>query len=252
MIIDLDDLSSWPKVILDDLESRIDEIIKELDADHKFHMSADKWIKSPPLKPNYAAAIKHINNEVADKRLRVFHATRLISPEDIFKNGLKALSISERIKSLEGLSANGPLSKFKNEIPNLINFSDRDFIECRKGQVWFTPLRRFLHDGGCDIFFEHWGGEVIQRLASMHSEELEAAIKEYGSPYVVIANIPCFGWCEFADLRLAKTMIDVFIEHVDQEHTIGAWDVMIKRDIPNDCIEDILAPENTKLKSPIK
>jgi hypothetical protein len=57
-----------------------------------------------------------------------------------------------------------------------------DFFRGREGQVWGTPLHRFLHDGGWDVFFRLWGGEAIQRLAAMPSPELEAVIQSVGIP----------------------------------------------------------------------
>jgi hypothetical protein len=117
------------------------------------------------------------------------------------------------------------------------------FFATREGSVWFTPMRRYLHDGGCNVFFEHWGGEAIQRFAAMGSPKLEAAIRSIGTAAVAVAHIPAYGWCRFSPTRLAPTMLDLMLERVapDEVHTPG-WDVLVKQTVPPCCIERVLPP----------
>jgi hypothetical protein len=132
------------------------------------------------------------------EELRVFHATRLLDFDEVRREGLRPLVFEERIDKLRGLAAQGRLPDFTGNIDEALGRVDLRGISLgnRETWVWATPLRRFLHDGGCDVFFEHWGGEAVQRLAQMASPELEAAIRQIGDPAVVIAKIPAIGVCE--------------------------------------------------------
>jgi hypothetical protein len=123
-----------------------------------------------------------------------------------------------------------------------------DFIRGREGQVWATPLRRLLHDGGCDVFFKHWGGEAIQRLAHTASADLEAKIRSLGAPAVVTFNIPAFGCCARSDYRLAPTMLGLMLERASLiERNYEIWDVLLKRPIPTEWIESVLPNDDPSL-----
>lgn len=98
------------------------------------------------------------------------------------------------------------------------------------------------------MFFEHWGGEAVQRLAQMASPELEAAIRQIGVPAVVIARIPAIGVCEGATSRLPPTIVELALEASNRiEVPVGAWDVRTKQPLPPEWIEDIVPPSHPKV-----
>jgi hypothetical protein len=187
---------------------------------------------------------------MADQRIRVFHATRLLDFNIVLEEGLRPLDLDHQIAGMrETLLAAGRFNS-SDEINSLVagvKIEDA-FFRNREGQVWATPLRRFLHDGGCDVFFNHWGGEAIQRLARMASPKLEAAIQSLGTPAVVTASIPAFGCCRHSDSRIALTMVGLMLERGGFIERSGeAWDVLIEQAIPAEWIENILPKDDPTL-----
>ncbi len=184
---------------------------------------------------------------MADRRIKVFHATRLLDFDVVRREGLRPLNLDQQINTLRRLLlATGQFAS-ASEIDALIARVDieNDFFRGREGQVWATPLRRFLHDSGCDVFFKHWGGEAIQRLAAMASREFEARIQSLGAPAVVTVSIPAFGCCRNSDSRLAPTMVGLMLERAGlAEKEWGAWDVLVKQAIPAEWIESVLSKDD--------
>jgi hypothetical protein len=189
---------------------------------------------------------------MADHRIKVFHATRLLDFDAVRREGLRPLDLDHQIKIMqERLLATGRFAS-EREIEALIATVDiqGSFFRGREGQVWATPLRRFLHDGGCEVFFKHWGGEAIQRLSAMASPQLVAEIQSLGTPAVVTASIPAFGCCSFSDWRLAPTMVGLMLESSGEiEMSWEAWDVLVKQPIPAEWIESVLPKDDAALAS---
>jgi len=101
---------------------------------------------------------------------------------------------------------------------------------------------------GDAMFFNHWGGEAIQRLAYTASADLERQIRSLGTPAVVAFNIPAFGCCTRSDYRLAPTMLGLMFERAGLiERNYEAWDVLLKRPIPPECIESVLPNDDPTL-----
>jgi hypothetical protein len=243
MVVDLDKLDSWPGGLIDAIEPFLSDIENENEVERAFNVSGDRWFEPAPDMPAKNAALTLIANAMIGQDLRVFHATRLIDPDAIHREGLRPLSIEAQLKMVrskivEILSA--------EEIDTLdcsirsINLNDR-YFSVRHGQVWFTPLRRKLYDGGCDVFFNHFGGEAIQRIAKMATPAMMLAIRKLGVPAVVVARIPAFGCCTFGDLQLAPAMLARIQEERNNCPEIGlGWDVLVKHAVPKEWIEVVL------------
>lgn len=245
--VDLDRAQSWPDAILTEVTPLLSSILAEREATLTFQLSGDRWFNAEPPTPCTKAAHSIINREMADRWIKVFHASRLLDFDAVRREGLRPLDLGHQIKTMqELLLATGRFTS-GNEIEALIATVDiqDSFFRGREGQVWATPLRRFLHDGGCEVFFKHWGGEAIQRLSTMASPQLEAAIQSLGTPAVVTASIPAFGCCSFSDRRLAPTMIGLMLERAGHiERSWEAWDVLVKQTIPAEWIESVLPKDD--------
>jgi len=187
-----------------------------------------------------------IADALAGARLRVFHATRLLDFQTILDDGLRPLDLTSQIATVRrALVAAGQIASADDFDSTVAHVDTRDpFFQNRQHQVWGVPIRSLLHDGGCEIFFAHYGGEVIQRLAYIASPRLEAAIQAIGTPAIVTFNIPAFGCCTFGDLRLAPTMLDQMLEAEGlKSPERSGWDVLVKAAIPPAWIESVTAVE---------
>jgi hypothetical protein len=248
--IDLDREQSWPSAIVAEVTSLLPSILRERQATTAFELSGDRWHNPVPPTLSTKAAYGIINHQMADRRIKIFHATRLLDFDTVRHEGLRPLDLDHQINTMRAaLLAAGQFASV-SEIDALIatvNTND-DFFRGREGQVWATPLRRLLHDGGCDVFFDHWGGEAIQRLAAMASRELEIGIQSLGAPAVVTASIPAFRCCTFSDWRLAPTMVGLMLERAGMtEKSWEAWDVLVKQAIPAEWIESVLPNDHLSL-----
>jgi hypothetical protein len=248
--VDLDKEQSWPSVIIAELAPLLPSILRERQATIAFELSGDRWHNPAPPTPSTKAAYGIINHEMTDRRIKIFHATRLLDFDSVRHEGLRLLDFDHQINTMRtALLAAGQFASV-GEIDALIatvNTND-DFFRGRDGQVWATPLRRLLHDGGCDVFFDHWGGEAIQRLATMASRQLEIGIRSLGTPAVVTASIPAFGCCTFSQWRLAPTMVGLMLERAGiKEKSWEAWDVLVKQVIPAEWIESVLPKDDVTL-----
>jgi len=245
--VDLDRKQSWPAAIVAEVTPLLPSILTECQATTAFELSGDRWHKPTPPTLSTKAAYGIINHQMADRRIKVFHATRLLDFDTVRREGLRPLNLDHQINTMRAaLLAAGQFASVC-EIDALIatvNISD-DFFRGREGQIWATPLRRLLHDGSCDVFFDHWGGEAIQRLAATTSRQLVKGIQSLGAPAVVTASIPAFGCCTFSDWRLAPTMVNLMLERATMtEKSWGAWDVLVKQAIPAEWIESVLPKDD--------
>lgn len=238
MTVDLDDFTTWPSDIVPLVQDALTDLIAEREAMRAFDLSSDRWFKPSPPQPATDRIAEHVAEAMAGQHIRVFHATRLLDAQQVLRQGLKRLSIAERIAAIENLTARGPLAPFSASLQRLLNDADLRDYRSREGQVWFTPLRRNLHDDGCDVFFDHWGGEFVERLLCHSDAGLRKAIQNIGTPLVVMASIPAFGCCQgCGDLQLIPTMVDLAIEAEGMaRYAVSGWDVMLKQDVPPEWI----------------
>ena len=248
--VDLDREQSWPSAIIAEVTPLLQSILNERQATAAFALSGDRWHNPVPPTLSTNAAYGIINHEMADRRIKIFHATRLLDFDTVRNEGLRPLDLDYQINAMRAALLTAGQFASVSEINALIatvNTND-EFFRGREGQVWATPLRRLLHDGGCNVFFDHWGGEAIQRLAAMASQRLEIGIQSLGAPAVVTASIPAFGCCTFSDWRLAPTMVGLVLERAGMtERSWGAWDVLVKQAIPAEWIESVLPKDHLNL-----
>ncbi len=249
-------MASWPEEVCSDIKAQYSNLIAEENAQRKYLHSFDHYVKPPPPTPHTLKVYETIDEAMKDRELRVFHATRLLDFREIKREGLHLLVLQERISRLKELTS-GLLSAFKDQIDTIlsrIDLTDSYFTD-REGFIWAVPMRKFLHDGGSNVFFEHWGGEVIQRLASEASPELEQAIRSIGEPAVVMIRIPAIGFCQFSKKQLPLTMLKIALEQFSgikegggrDVRCIQAWDVCCPRAIPPEWIEDVVFPSDPKV-----
>jgi hypothetical protein len=249
--IELDATESWPAAILIEIAPLLPAILKENQAELEYALSGDRWHKPSPPCHSTDTAHGTIQREMANRWISVFHATRLVDFDSVRREGLHPLNMAIQISAMKkGLVVSGQF-RTEQEIDRLLAGVDLSLLEGREGQVWATPLRRLLHDGGCDVFFNHWGGEAIQRLAHMASGNLETAIRALGMPAVVTFAMPAFGCCTFGDLRLAPTMVGMMLERAGLiERNLECWDVLVRRSIPPEWIRSVLPYYHPSLASP--
>lgn len=247
-VVDLDRMATWPQDIRSYITPHIAEIAVERAAQNDFDISGDRWFKPSPPSPRTDDASRIINASMSNHQLRVFHATRLLDADAVNVEGLRPLDIKSQIALVRTELARRELHDEVAELDAAVSAADlsSQSYACREQQVWFTPLRGSLHDGGCDIFFEHWGGEAIQRLTQSKAT-LTNTIRTLGSPAVVVGNIPAFGACLFSDLRLAPAMLSLMLEHAGYDFCIESWDVLLKRDVPPEWIEAVLPHNDPRL-----
>lgn len=248
--IDLDKEQSWPTAIIAKVAPLLPSILSERQGTTAFELSGDRWHSPAPPTLSTKAAYGIINHQMADRRIKIFHATRLLDFDSVRHGGLRPLDLDHQISTMRAaLLAAGQFAS-ASEIDALIatvNTND-DFFRGREGQVCATPLRRLLHDGGCDVFFDHWGGEAIQRLAAMASRQLVTGIQSLGAPAVVTASIPAFGCCAFSEWKLAPTMVRLMLERAGMTQKCWeAWDVLLKQAIPAEWIESVLPKDHPSL-----
>lgn len=243
-VIDLDNVETWPPAMVREMTPLLASILKEKEADLEYCLSRDRWHKPSPPSPATNAAHRTIKREMMGHQIAVFHATRLLDWDSVRRDGLLPLDLARQISAMkDGLVASRQFNA-EPEIDGLLASVDLTLLEGREGQVWGTPLRRYLHDGGCDVFFNHWGGEAIQRLAHMASANLETAIRRLGTPAVVTFAMPALGCCTFGDVRLAPTMVGLLLERAGLiERNLECWDVLLRRSVPPDWIQSVL-PNN--------
>lgn len=244
-VVDLDRKPTWPQEVYLQITPHLPEIAAERAAQNAFDMSGDRWFKPSPPSPRTDNALQIINAAMAGRQLRVFHATRLLEANSVLAQGLRPLNLVNQMAAVRSELVHRQLHKEVRELDEALreaNLASQSYA-CREQQVWFTPLRRSLHDGGCDIFFEHWGGEAVQRLTQSKAQ-LTSAIQNLGSPAVVVGNIPAFGACVRSALHLAPAMLSLLLEDAGYDFCVESWDVMLKQAVPADWIEAVLSPDD--------
>jgi hypothetical protein len=242
-LVDLDDRETWPAAVLELLRASLPELAREREKERAWDLYEGPGSKpDPPATPRTGRVKEEITLLMEAVDLRVFHATRLLDPRDVLADGLRPLSFDERILRLKELCASGQLAG-ERDLDKCMAAADLadDLWSIRAGKVWATPLRRYLYDGGCDVFFEHWGGEFVQRLVES-SPTLLGGIRRLGSPFVVVIKAPILSWCGAARGRLAPTMIDLALRASGHDASVGAWDVQGNSAVPPEWIEAVEPP----------
>jgi len=242
--VDMDHIDTWPAKITSFLALHSKELRTEREADHRYTLSPSTYRMmhdSPPPMPRWNSAKRLIEEEMTDRDVIAFHATRLIDFNHVRQDGLIKLDLSQHIQRLKRhLQDAGALEELEEVDAAVAKMLEADswFIK-REGAVWATPHRSSLHDGGCDVFYESYGGEAIERIAGYARGKLAKSLTLLGTPAVVVLRYPAYGdyWCKFTTGRLPQTMIELYLKaEGDWEAMDYGWDVMIERDVPPDHI----------------
>ncbi|TMV88955.1 hypothetical protein FGG78_15800 [Thioclava sp. BHET1] len=243
--VDMDDIATWPSEVIAFLAAHSTELRVEREADRNYSLASSEFrtMNRAPLMPRSDEAKALIENVMADRELIAFHMTRLIDFNDVRKEGLLALNLPRHVVRLkEHLKIAGAIDELM-EVDGAVTKmleADTKFIS-REGAVWATPHRASLHDGGCDAFYESYGGEALERIASYSGGKLEQRLKQLGEPAVAVMRYPAYGWCSFTAFRLPQSMIELHLQHEGLwEATDCGWDIMIERDIPAKNIVNVL------------
>ncbi|RWD28661.1 hypothetical protein [Mesorhizobium sp.] len=235
--VDMDKIATWPTRVTAFLTAHSRELRAEREADHKYTLSPSTYriMNDAPPMPRWDEAKALIENVMADRELVAFHATRLIDFDHIRKDGLMMLDLEQHVARLKGhLQDAGAVDELAEVDAAVTKMLKADsFFNNREGAVWATPHRASLHDGGCDVFYESYGGEAIERIAGYARGKLEQRLKQLGTPAVVIIRYSAYGWCKFTHGRLPQSMIELHLQHEgDWEAMDYGWDIMINRDVP--------------------
>lgn len=237
--VDLDKIATWPTAITDFFTAHSTQLRAEREADHAYSLSPSthRIMHDAPAMPHWDEAEGLIEETMKDRDLVAFHATRLIDFDDVRKNGLVKLDLHQHLdrlkEHLRRAGAQEELDEVDAAVAKMM-MADSWFVS-REGSVWATPQRSALHNGGCDVFYESYGGEAIERIAGYARGKLESKLKTMGTPAVVTIRYPGYGpgWCKRTAGRLPQSMIELFLEaEGDWEAMDHGWDIMIERDVP--------------------
>lgn len=243
LTVDLDRPETWPSFLVRDLRPLLPAIMAERQAE------ANRLPGSHTSPPTPATHQAHalVSDAMSGRKLRVFHATRLVDPDAIRTQGLHALDLDRHIDRVRRELVQAGWFASSAEVDAILSRVDlSDFaFKIRCGDVWFVPLRRQLHDGGLDDMFAHWGGEVVRQIAQ-ETDGLTDAIRRLGKPFVVTAVIPALGCCTRAHDQLPIAMTALMLERaglIDNARG-SSWDVRIDMHVPSNWIESILPPDH--------
>lgn len=237
--VDLDRIATWPVEIANFMEKYSSDLREERIEDKKYTASSSDYriMNGAPPMPTWCQAKALIEQVMADRDLLVFHATRLIDFDHVRNDGLFKLDLEQHVRRLKAhLDSNGALEELAEVDAAVQAMLDADawFIN-REGAVWATPHRKSLHDGGCNVFYETYGGEAIERIAAYAGGKLLGRLQQMGTPAVVLFRYPAYGegWCLFTAGRLPQTMIELSLQSQGNWEAMDyGWDVMIERDVP--------------------
>ncbi len=160
--VDMNNIATWPREVTKFLTTHSEELRIERKADQDYCLSSSEFriMKNPPQMSRWREAEILIKNMMADRELIAFHATRLIDFDGVRKSGLLTLDLTQHVvrikKALQNVAAADELAEIDAAVTKVLE-ADDNFIK-RECAVWATPHRASLHDGGCDVFFDSYGG----------------------------------------------------------------------------------------------
>ncbi len=247
--VDLDKIVTWPSEVKAFLAAHSDELRTERREDHRYSLSPStyRFMNDAPPMPRWDEAKSVIQLAMSGLELVAFHATRLIDFDQVRDCGLRMLDLKrhvERLKSqLQKAGAVEALSEVDTAVTKMCE-AHSSFSK-REGAVWATPLRASLHDGGCNVFYESYGGEALQRIADLADGELKRALKRLGMPAVVIIRYPAHGWCARTQDRLPQSMMELYLQHEGNWQAMDCgWDSKITVDVPPENIVAVVHPDD--------
>ncbi len=243
--VDMDKIDTWPSEVTNFLTKHCNKLRAERKQDHEYSLSPSTYriLNDAPPMPRWKEIKRLITNAMFDRELLAFHATRLIDFDRVRKDGLMKLDLkqhTQRLKEqLSDVGAVEELAEVDAAVSKMLQ-ADRTFIN-REGGVWATPYRALLHDGGCEVFYNSYGGEAFQRIAANADGRLRRTLSRLGQPAVVIFRYPVSGWCVRTPDRLPQSMIESFLQHEGRWEAMDhGWDIRITRDVPATNVIDVV------------
>ena len=235
--VDMDKIASWPSEITTFLTAHSEELLYERKAEKNYiHLPSNIRITNgAPPKPRWNEATALIKNAMADRELIGFHATRFVDFHDVQKTGLMRLDLAQHVarvkRHLYSINAFEELEEIDAALAKKLE-EDMFFMN-HEGAVFATPHRASLHNGDCDVFFETYGGEALNHIASCACGKLKNRLKRIGEPAVVIFRYPAYSWCKFTHVRLPQSMIELHLQNQKYCEAIDfGWDITISQDVP--------------------
>ena len=212
----LDNLDSWPKPVINLLDSNFDllraYLIEEIEIDEKCRTDDLEYRLNPPNNSwmqEWEDLTEKIKIIIQDCLFCGFHCTRLAESEieDIQSNGLKPLCPDFNKKRLEKLLKDNFISlETAQEIMN----ENESSISSRIGQVCFSHcLSTLTEEHYVYRLFRSWGGEAIyvNRENALSGKEL----RHIGIPCIIV------GILDYSDIAYANSF------RLFEERIINIW-----------------------------
>lgn len=231
------------------------EIAREMA--HELSHPFDRLPEPAPAMSATNAALDLIADDFRQAAFRAFHATRLIEPQIILQEGLRALRRREQIDRMQRASfSETPSADLAQRLARIADWNeDVDGIatRMREGDCWLTPSRSLLHDGGLDDMFNRLGGEFIDTISRGFPSPGEDVSEDPGQPTVVVAVIPS-AWCAWAPIKAPRRLLMetlASLGHPVKESWAGYWDVQVQHDIPARHIEFVCERSDPRVAAPL-
>lgn len=186
-MIDFDQSDTIPNSIISLLDKKRELIRNELILQTQRDIAGHQWDGEVVVKENYDETFEKIMELLCNEKVLGYHCTKLISPEEILKTGLKKLNPQE----YKNWMKNFLITNVQDE--NAINIIDRFFAEYLKddefehrgNMIWFYINKCLVHSSGSNDFFKYYGGEAIRRVTYPIRDVILPILIHTGTPTVV-------------------------------------------------------------------
>lgn len=257
-VYDFDYPHLWTPRFNELLKPNAVQIVHEVERQLQWELAGSdvRMREAKPPAPLKDYAIHKIQKDLSRNYFRAFHATRLIRPEVVLEEGLRALDARRQIDLIERTYQDVRRDARLNCRMEALGARRRDSrireARDREGICWLVPSRHLLHDGGLDCMFERIGGEFIERISDDPFRDMSDKGLDPGRATVVVATLPS-GWCwltnEAGSMRIfCKTMAS--LGHPLHNRLASYWDVKIKADIPPGNIEYVCDRSDERVAVP--
>lgn len=257
-VYDFDFPQSWTPRFQDLLKPGARQIVHEVERQIEWERSGSdvRMLAPEPPAPVKDAVLHKICDDFSRNSFRAFHATRLVRPEVVLEEGLRALNRRDQIdlvqRTYQGVQGNQQVDRRVKCWTDWEEDTDTLQTHHREGDCWLVPSRHMLHDGGLDCMFERIGGEFIQRVSGDPFRDSSDKNLDPGRATVVVAILPS-RWCwrapEAGPMKiLCETMAS--LGHPLHESLAPYWDVKVGADIPPENIECVCDRTDERVAAP--
>jgi hypothetical protein len=200
MLIDLSNPETFPskliKAVINYISSLPKTIIEEIQAKKIEHPSDVRLAIEDYFRPNKMFSewlYEELEPIMENENLILFHATRLLNKDDIFRNGLLAIEWDWYNEKIKQVLKHCELSD--DEVTEALNILkkeyERKYTDSSKGICFFSIYEPELIDDSSsfEVYCENIGGE----LATVFEEQMPKAyleLKKLGEPVIVKFCVP--------------------------------------------------------------